>query len=97
MGLADWTLKELGARMEQISRRLRDPALAGELLSEARQDTPIVAGILHHIAVVTVSGPRRGKNKDLELLRRDLLLLLAVRELQQEDLVASRVRCASVN
>jgi hypothetical protein len=97
MGLADWTLKELGDRMVRISRQLHDPVLAGELLSEARQDTPLVADILYHIAVATLSGPRRGRNKDLELLRRDLLLFLALRELAQEEMTAQRVRQVGSN
>lgn len=97
MGLNQWTLKDLGAGMERIARQLRDPVLAGELLDQARQDTPLVADILHYIAVATASGPRRGKNRDLELMRRDLLLFLALRELEQQEVAAARVRRASGN
>ena len=97
MALTNWTLRDLGAGMERMARQLRDPVLAAELLDQARQDTPIVADTLHHIAVATASGPRRGKNRELELLRRDLLLFLALRELEQEELAAARVRRACAN
>ncbi len=97
MGLADWTLKDLGDRMVRISRQLHDPVLAGELLSEARQDTPIVADILHHIAVATASGPRRGKNGELAGMHHDLLVFLALRDLQLEEVSAARVRRATDN
>lgn len=97
MGLMNWTLKDLGVGMERMARRLRDPLLAAELLFEARQDTPIVADILHHIAVATASGSRRGKNGELAVLRRDLLVFLALRDLQHEELAAMRVRRASGN
>ena len=96
MGLADWTLNELGAAMDRMTRQLRDPVLAGELLDQARQDTPL-ADILQHIAVATVSGPRRGRNRDLELLRRDLLLFLALRELEQKETTAMQARQVNSN
>lgn len=97
MGLNQWTLKKLGAGMERMARQLRDPVLAGEFLDQARQDTPLVADILQHIAVATVSGPRRGRNRDLELLRRDLLLFLTLRELEQKETTAMQARQVNSN
>jgi hypothetical protein len=97
MGLNQWTLRELGTGMERMARQLRDPVLAAELLDQARQDTPLIADILHHLAVATASGPRRSRNRELELLRRDLLLFLALRELQLEEISRARVRRESGN
>jgi hypothetical protein len=97
MALVDWTLKNLGEHMARIARKLHDPVLAGELLSEARQDTPIVADILHHIAVAAASGPHRGKSGDLAIMRRDLLLFLALRELEREEVMIARARRAGTN
>jgi hypothetical protein len=97
MALADWTLMELGTCMERAARQLRDPVTAGKLLDQARKDTPLVADILHLIAVTTASGPHRGRNRELEPMRRDLLLFLALRELEQEELAAARVRRVSGN
>lgn len=97
MALADWTLMELGTCMERAARQLRDPVTAGELLDQARKDTPLVADMLHLIAVTTASGPQRGKNRDLQLMRRDLLLFLALRELTHEETAAARIRRANEN
>jgi hypothetical protein len=97
MGLADWTLKEVGERMVRLAQELRDPVLASELLAEARQDTPIIADVLHHIAVLAVAGGPRGKNRDLQFFRRDLLLFLAIRELAQEEKMAHRAGEVSSN
>ena len=83
--------------MACMARQIRDPVLAGELLDQARQDTPLVADMLHVIAVAAASAPHRGRNKDLELMRRDLLFFLALRELEQEETTAKRTRQVSSN
>ena len=97
MALADWTLTDVSERIVESAPRLKDPVMASALPDEARQDTPIITGILQHLAILAASGPHRGKNGELAVMRRDLLVFLALRDLQIEKVSAARVRRAPDN
>ena len=96
MNVSDLNLEGLLEHVSRVQARLSRSSTLRSLLDRARADTPIIDELLDQIALMLKDKSLRHRKKVIGLAERDLLVLLALRELEREqhDKAESRLRAA---
>jgi hypothetical protein len=85
MDLRKLTLENLMSHMKDIEQKLDDSSQAETLLNAARSDLPIVDDLLDAMAMLIERGKSPPGSIGMERAKRDLLVILAIREIEQEE------------
>lgn len=96
MNVSDLNLEVLFETMRRVRAQMSTLSVQRALLNRARADTPIVDDILDQIELMAHEESPSQRSRGLECALRDMLIFLALREIEREqhDKAESRLRAA---
>jgi len=83
MRIADLTLEKFLMAVAGVNAALSDPEYCDQFLGAASSDTPIIEALLGLIAVIEGSSEDRDKSSRLVEARQNLIVLLALRNIEK--------------
>lgn len=85
MQLSDIDTDRFFSALMKVGRLLSNKAMAKELLDGAREDTPVINGILREAAMLAVSDENGSNRLAMLVAEQHLAVMLALRELERQQ------------